>query len=46
VYRSTALNKIAGADMAAFAGLGIRAVYDLRTEAERTAQPDRLPPGT
>ena len=46
MYRSTALNKVARADMAAFAGLGIRAVYDLRTEAERTAQPDRLPPGT
>jgi protein-tyrosine phosphatase len=46
VYRSTALNKLAGADMASFAELGIRAVYDLRTEAERTAQPDRLPPGT
>jgi len=32
--------------MAAFAALGIRSVYDLRTEAERSAQPDRLPPGT
>jgi protein-tyrosine phosphatase len=30
--------------MAAFAALGIRWVYDLRTEAERVAQPDRLPP--
>jgi protein-tyrosine phosphatase len=46
LYRSTELDKVAGADMAAFAGLGIRSVYDLRTEAERTAQPDRLPPGT
>jgi protein-tyrosine phosphatase len=46
LYRSTELDKLAGADMAAFAGLGIRSVYDLRTEAERTAQPDRLPPGT
>ena len=46
VYRSTELDKLAGADMAAFAALGIRSVYDLRTEAERTAQPDRLPPGT
>ena len=45
VYRSTALNRLAGADMAAFAALGIRVVYDLRTAAERTAQPDRLPPG-
>jgi protein-tyrosine phosphatase len=46
VYRSTELDKLAGADMAAFAGLGIRSVYDLRTEAERTLQPDRLPPDT
>ena len=46
LYRSTELNQLAGADMAAFAALGIRSVYDLRTEAERTAQPDRLPPGT
>jgi protein-tyrosine phosphatase len=46
VYRSTELAKLAGADMAAFAALGIRAVYDLRTEAERAAQPDRFPSGT
>jgi protein-tyrosine phosphatase len=46
LYRSTELAKLAGADIAAFAELGIRSVYDLRTAAERTAQPDRLPPGT
>jgi protein-tyrosine phosphatase len=46
IYRSTELGGLAGADMAAFAALGIRSVYDLRTEAERSAQPDRLPPGT
>jgi protein-tyrosine phosphatase len=46
LYRSTELDKLAGADMAAFAALGIRSVYDLRTEAERTLQPDRLPPDT
>jgi protein-tyrosine phosphatase len=46
LYRSTALDKLAGEEMAAFAGFGIRSVYDLRTEAERTAAPDRLPPGT
>ena len=46
VYRSTELNRLAGADMAAFTALGIRSVYDLRTAAERRAQPDRLPPGT
>lgn len=27
------------------AGLGLRSVFDLRSEPERTAQPDRLPPG-
>jgi protein-tyrosine phosphatase len=46
VYRSTELNQLAGADMAAFAALGIRSVYDLRSEVERKAQPDKLPPGT
>ncbi|HZL65398.1 MAG TPA: tyrosine-protein phosphatase, partial [Thermoleophilia bacterium] len=46
LYRSTELSRLAGADMAAFTALGIRSVYDLRTEAERTARPDRLPPGT
>ena len=46
VYRSTELAGLEGADLAAFGALGIRSVYDLRTEAERTAQPDRLPPGT
>ena len=38
--------ELAGADLATFAALGIRSVYDLRTGAERTAQPDRLPMGT
>jgi protein-tyrosine phosphatase len=46
VYRSTELNKLAGADMTAFEGLGIRSVYDLRTRAERASQPDHVPPGT
>jgi protein-tyrosine phosphatase len=46
VYRSTELSELAGPDMAAFAALGIRSVYDLRSEAERRAQPDRVPPGT
>ena len=43
LYRSTQLDQLAGADLAAFAALGIRSVYDLRTETERTARPDRLP---
>jgi protein-tyrosine phosphatase len=31
--------------MAEFAGLGIRTIYDFRTEAERLDRPDRVPPG-
>jgi protein-tyrosine phosphatase len=46
LYRSTELDKLAGTDLAAFAALGIRSVYDLRTEAERAARPDKLPAGT
>ena len=46
LYRSTELVRLAGDDMASFARLGVRTVYDLRTEAERAAHPDRLPDGT
>jgi protein-tyrosine phosphatase len=46
LYRSTDLNRLAGADMETFAALGIKTVYDLRTQPERTAQPDNVPPGT
>lgn len=46
VYRSTELNRLAGSDMTTFAALGIRSVYDLRTEKERTELPDHLPPST
>jgi protein-tyrosine phosphatase len=45
VYRSTALARLDGADAEAFAALGVRTVYDLRTAMERTSAPDRLPPG-
>jgi len=45
VYRSTALDRLEAGDLAAFAALGVRTVYDLRTEAEARARPDRLPPG-
>jgi protein-tyrosine phosphatase len=45
LYRSTDLTRISGDDAVALARLGIRSVYDLRTEEERTTQPDRLPPG-
>jgi protein-tyrosine phosphatase len=46
VYRSTDLTHLAGDDMAAFAALGIKTVYDLRTPVECKGQPDKLPPGT
>jgi protein tyrosine/serine phosphatase len=45
LYRSTQLDKLAGDDVDAFRELGIRTVYDLRTEAERSSRPDRLPDG-
>lgn len=46
LYRSTDLSRLGGVDAVAFARLGIRSVYDMRTEGERAAHPDRLPPGT
>jgi protein-tyrosine phosphatase len=46
LYRSTALHELVDEDMARFARLGIQTVFDLRTEDERSAQPDRLPDGT
>lgn len=46
VYRSDELTRLAGADLEAFAALGIRTVYDLRTAAETVRMPDVLPAGT
>jgi protein-tyrosine phosphatase len=46
VYRSSALARLDASDAEAFAALGIRTVYDLRTAVERAQAPDRLPPGT
>ncbi|MER5936944.1 tyrosine-protein phosphatase [Streptomyces sp. NPDC001928] len=45
VYRSDALNHLTAADLAKLERLGIDAVYDLRMESERTADPDRVPAG-
>ncbi len=45
LYRSTDLGRLSDADMPAVDALGLRAVYDLRTESERTAEPDRVPAG-
>ncbi len=45
LYRSVELGHLHGDDLAAMARLGIRTVFDLRTEAEREAEPDVLLPG-
>jgi protein-tyrosine phosphatase len=46
LYRSVELSKLDDAGLAAFTTLGVRTVFDLRTEPERSAEPDRVPPGT
>jgi protein-tyrosine phosphatase len=46
LYRSVELNHLQNEDLAAFAELGIRTVFDLRTAAERSAEPDVVPQGT
>jgi protein-tyrosine phosphatase len=46
VFRSAGLSGLEGEDLEAFAALGIRTVYDLRTAAEVEEQPDVLPDGT
>jgi protein-tyrosine phosphatase len=45
LYRSGALYALEGPDGAAFAGLGIRTIYDLRSDHEREVRPDRVPEG-
>jgi len=45
IYRSDALDKLTTGDLAKLRRLSIRTVYDLRTESERSAAPDRVPAG-
>ena len=45
LYRSVSLSEAAEEDLRILADLGVRTVFDLRTQAERERQPDRLPPG-
>lgn len=45
LYRSTALARLSDDDLPAVDALGLRTVFDLRTEAERGTHPDRLPDG-
>ena len=46
LYRSTDLGRMGQDGIEAFVALGIRRVYDLRTEAERRLLPDVVPDGT
>lgn len=45
LYRSMALDRVAGPDADVLEGLGVGLVIDLRTAAERSTYPDRLPAG-
>lgn len=45
LYRSEQLGHVSDADLPAFTALGLRKIYDLRTAAERSALPDRVPQG-
>ena len=45
VWRSDQMNLLSEADLAAIAALHPSAIADLRTETERTREPDRLPAG-
>jgi len=44
-FRSDSLAEVTENDLKIIAKLGLRTVYDLRTEHERQRAPDRLPPG-
>ncbi|MER6099518.1 tyrosine-protein phosphatase [Streptomyces sp. NPDC001728] len=45
VYRSDALDRLTDADLAKLRRLGVRTVFDLRMESERSTAPDRVPAG-
>ena len=45
IYRSAEFASLAGDDAEAFGRLGIRSVYDFRTEAERSQNPNVVPDG-
>jgi protein-tyrosine phosphatase len=45
LLRSAHLGRTTDADLERFDGLGVEVVVDLRRRGERTAQPNRLPPG-
>ncbi|MFC5805340.1 tyrosine-protein phosphatase [Streptomyces formicae] len=45
IYRSDSLEKLTAGDLAKLARLGVRTVFDLRMESERTSAPDKVPAG-
>jgi protein-tyrosine phosphatase len=45
VFRSDELHRLTDDDLVAVAALGVQVVFDLRNVDERTARPNRLPPG-
>ena len=45
IYRSAEFSGLEGDDASASANLGVRSVYDFRTEPERAAQPNVVPAG-
>ncbi|MEX1294947.1 MAG: tyrosine-protein phosphatase [Candidatus Limnocylindrales bacterium] len=45
LYRSVVLDTATADDMRTLADLGIRTVFDLRTESERSHRPEQVPPG-
>lgn len=45
IYRADQLDRLSDADLEALDALDIGAVMDLRTESERSREPDRIPPG-
>lgn len=46
LFRSDRLSRLDAPGLRAMSALGIRTVYDLRTQQERSADPDRVPEGT
>ncbi|HWV12689.1 MAG TPA: tyrosine-protein phosphatase [Sphingobium sp.] len=46
LFRSDQLDRVSDADLKAMERLGLRLIADLRTESERTREPDRLPRGS
>ena len=46
VFRAGALNKLTDADLATLQHMGLKYIFDLRTDEEMASAPDRVPEGT